>query len=56
MAVKIRERDGSWWLYVDWHGQRKARCIGTKEAAEHAKILLEARLAFGRASPTCATS
>ena len=47
MAVKLRERDGKWWLYVDWHGQRKAKCIGTKEAADKAKILLEARLVFG---------
>jgi integrase len=47
MAVKIKERDGKWWLYVDWHGQRKAKCIGTKEAAEHVKIMLEAKLMLG---------
>jgi hypothetical protein len=27
MAVKIRERNGKWWLFVDWHGQRKKKCI-----------------------------
>jgi Phage integrase, N-terminal SAM-like domain len=47
MAVKLKERNGKWWLFVHWHGQRKAKLIGTKEAAEHAKILLEAKLAFG---------
>lgn len=47
MAVKIREKNGRWWLYVDWRGQRKAKCVGTKEAAEKAKVMLEARLLFG---------
>src|SRR5437016_257415 len=47
MAVKIKERNGKWWLYVDWRGQRKAKCIGTKEAAEAVKIALEARLVLG---------
>ena len=47
MAVKIREKNGKWWLYVDWHGQRKKKCIGTKEAAEKARVMLEARLVLG---------
>ena len=47
MAVKIREKNGKWWLFVDWHGQRKKKCIGTKEAAEKARIMLEARLVLG---------
>jgi hypothetical protein len=47
MAVRIRERNGRWWLYICWHGQRKAKCVGTKEAAEKAKIMLEARLVLG---------
>jgi len=21
MAVKIKERNGKWWLFVNWHGQ-----------------------------------
>ena len=32
---------------IDWHGQRRKKRIGTKEAAEHANIVLEAKLAFG---------
>jgi Phage integrase, N-terminal SAM-like domain len=46
MAVKIKERGGKWWLYVYWHGQRKKKCIGSKEAAEKARVMLEARLTF----------
>jgi len=37
MAVKIKQRGDSWWLFVDWHGQRKAKLFGTKEAAEAPK-------------------
>lgn len=47
MSVKIRERDGKWWLLVDWKGRRKAKCVGSKTAAEKAKIMLEARLTLG---------
>ena len=32
---------------IDWHGQRRKKRVGTKETAEHANILLEAKLAFG---------
>jgi hypothetical protein len=38
MVVKVKERNGKWWLFVDWHGQRKAKLIGTKEAAEAVKV------------------
>jgi hypothetical protein len=47
MAVKLREKNGKWWLFVDWRGQRKKKCVGSKEAAEKAKIMLEARLVLG---------
>jgi hypothetical protein len=33
MAVKIREKNEKWWLFVDWARQRMAECIGTKGAA-----------------------
>jgi hypothetical protein len=52
VAVKIRAKNGKWWLYVDWHGQRKKKCIGTKEAAEKARVMLEARLVLGVPRPT----
>jgi integrase len=33
MAVKIRERKGAWWIFIDHDGKRKAKKIGTKAAA-----------------------
>ena len=51
MAVKIRERNGAWWLFIDHQGRRKAKRVGVgkagKKAAELAAIKLEARLAEG---------
>jgi len=47
MGVKVKERNGKWWLFVNWKGRKKAKCVGSKEAAEKAKIMLEARLALG---------
>jgi len=44
MGVKIRIRNGKWWVFIDHHGQRKAKCIGTRAAAEKIKRELEARL------------
>jgi hypothetical protein len=47
VAVKLKEKKGRWWLFVDWHGQRKKKCFQTKDAAEAVRIALEARLALG---------
>jgi hypothetical protein len=47
VAVKLRERNGSWWLYINWHGQRKAKRFQRREAAEAVRIALEARLVLG---------
>jgi hypothetical protein len=47
VAVKIREKNGKWWLFVDWRGQRKAKSFQTKEAADAVRIALEARLVLG---------
>ena len=51
MGVKVRERDGAWWLFIDHQGRRKAKRVGVgkagKKAAELAAIKLEARLAEG---------
>jgi hypothetical protein len=32
MAVKIRERDGAWWLFIDHKGKRKAHRCGVGKA------------------------
>ena len=34
MAVKVRQRKGAWWLFIDYHGKRKAKCVGDKRAAK----------------------
>jgi integrase len=47
MGVKVRKRNGSWWLFINHRGVRKAKKIGTREAAEKVKRELEARLALG---------
>ena len=47
MGVKIRMRRGKWWVFVDHHGKRKAKCVGTRAAAEEVKRALQARLALG---------
>lgn len=51
MGVKVRERDGAWWLFIDYKGQRKAKRVGEgkqgKKAAELAATKIAARLAEG---------
>jgi integrase len=54
MGVKVRQRNGAWWIFVDHHGQRKAKRVGTgpagKKAAELVAIKLQARLVEGDTS------
>lgn len=47
MSVRIRKRNGAWWVFICYHGQRKAKRVGTREAAERVKQEIEARLALG---------
>ena len=48
MGVTIRKRaGGSWYVFVNHDGQRKAKCVGSRTAAEEVKRQLEARLALG---------
>ena len=47
MSVKIRKRNGVWWLYINYHGRRKAKKVGSLKAAELAKTTIEARLTLG---------
>ncbi|MBI3246534.1 MAG: site-specific integrase [Deltaproteobacteria bacterium] len=47
MAVKVRQKDGKWWVFIDHHGKRKAKCIGDKRAAEQLKARLDAKIALG---------
>jgi hypothetical protein len=34
-------------VYVNYHGKRKNRCVGTREAAEKVRREIEARLVLG---------
>ena len=47
MSVKIRKRNGAWWIFICYHGRRKAKKVGTREAAGRVKREIEARLALG---------
>ena len=47
MGVKVRRRGTKWYVYVDYQGRRKAKCIGSRATAEQVKRLLEAKLALG---------
>ncbi|MBI4636278.1 MAG: site-specific integrase [Candidatus Rokubacteria bacterium] len=51
MAVKVRQRDGAWWLFIDHQGKRKAKRVGVgkpgKRSAEQAAIQIQAKLAEG---------
>ncbi len=52
MGVKVRERNGAWWIFIDHHGQRKARRIGTgasgKKAAQQVAQQIQARFSLGQ--------
>jgi integrase len=53
MGVKVRQRDGAWWLYIDHKGKRKAKRVGTgregERAARAAAEKIQARLVLGDA-------
>jgi integrase len=50
-GVKLKHRDGAWWLYIDHNGRRKARRVGVgkvgKRAAEDAQAVIAGQLAAG---------
>lgn len=50
MGVKVRRHKGSWYVFIDHLGQRKAKRVGSREAAEQVKRKIEARLALGDSS------
>jgi len=47
MGVKIRKRGGKWYVFVNYRGRRKAKCVGSREAAEQVHRQVEAKLALG---------
>src|SRR5437870_1680439 len=48
MSVKIRKKGKKFYVFVNYHGQRKAKCIGTsRQLAEQVKRQLESKLTLG---------
>jgi integrase len=47
MGVKVRKRGAKWYVLVDYHGRRKSKCVGSREAAEQVRRQVEAKLALG---------
>src|SRR5438093_11593741 len=47
MAVKVKQHKGKWWVFIDHKGKRKAKCVGSKQAAETAARKIEAKLTLG---------
>ncbi len=51
MGVKIREKikgSGQYWVYINYQGRRKAKCVGSEKAALKVKEIIEARLKLGQ--------
>ena len=51
MGVKIKKRNGAWWVFIHYRRQRKAKRVGSKKAAELVALKIQARLAEGDISP-----
>ena len=47
MGVSIRKKGDKWYGFVNCQGKRRAKCVGTRAAAEQVKRVLEAKLALG---------
>ena len=48
MGVKLKKYKGKWYLFIDYDGKRKAKCLGTdRKLAESIKRQVEAKLVLG---------
>jgi integrase len=48
MGVKLKKYKGKWYLFIDYSGKRKAKCLGTdRKLAESIKRQVEAKLVLG---------
>jgi len=47
VGVKTKKRNNAWWVFVNFHGRRKAKKVGSRQAAERVKREIEARLVLG---------
>jgi integrase len=47
VSVKVRQRNGSWWIFIDHRGKRKAKKVRTEKTARDVAAKLQARLILG---------
>jgi integrase len=47
MGVNVRKKGDKWYVLVNYHGRRKAKCVGSREAAEQVRRQVEAKLSLG---------
>src|SRR5436190_6544610 len=47
MGVKVKKRNGGWWVFVNYQGRRKAKKVGTEKAAKEVAAKIQAKLALG---------
>lgn len=48
MGVRIKKHKRKWYLFIDYKGRRKSKCLGTdRRLAEQARRQVEAKLALG---------
>jgi integrase len=43
MGVKLKKRNGAWWVFVNHHGRRKAKKIGSEKAAKEVAAKIQAK-------------
>src|SRR5713101_10138684 len=49
MAVKVKQRKGKWWVFIDHKGKRKVKCIGeSKRAAQQVAEKIQAKISLGQ--------
>ncbi len=48
MGVRLKKNNGKWYVFINWHGRRKARRVGSsREVAEQGRREIEKRLTRG---------
>ena len=47
MGVKVKERKGAWWVFINHRGQRRAKRCASKKAATMVADKIDAALRLG---------
>jgi integrase len=49
MGVRVKKHAGKWYVFINWMGKRKAKCVGlSREAAEQVRREIERQLSLGQ--------